>query len=416
MKLSKPSSQRGQALVMIALTAIGLFAFAALAIDGSAIFSDRRHAQNAADTGVLQAALTKVRGGDWETAGLDRAESNGYNDNGITNDVLFYNPPISGPYQGNAQYIQVRLRSDVKLFFARIVGWKKFTNNVEAVARAVPPTSSPMFHGNAVVSLDPTDCKAIMYQGNANTVVTGSGIFVNSACPSAAFFNNSGSAQLTAPCLQSVGGIQAKPGVLDIPTSCIQSGPPNITAYSYPPTNMVFPNIACSAGEHRAGDTLSPGTYTSGSHFPPNGVTHLNGGAYCVHNDFRVNGGDTLIGNNVIIIMVEGDVIFNGGAKIQLSGPPGPQTVNNPYGGLFLYMPMSNHGTITINGNSDSGFTGTILAPAADISIDGTGSAGLHGQIIGYTVDLAGTSDTSIVYNDSENWDAPIPPQIELTQ
>jgi hypothetical protein len=179
---------------------------------------------------------------------------------------------------------------------------------------------------------------------------------------------------------------------------------------------MVFPNIVCSAGEHRAGDTLSPGTYTSGSHFPPNGVTHLNGGAYCVHNDFRVNGGDTLIGNNVIIIMVEGDVIFNGGAKIQLSGPPGPQTVNNPYGGLFLYMPMSNHGTITINGNSDSGFTGTILAPAADVSIDGTGSAGLHGQIIGYTVDLAGTSDTSIVYNDSENWDAPIPPQIELTQ
>ena len=50
MKLSMPSSQRGQALVMIALAAIGLFAFAALAIDGSTIFSDRRHAQNAADT------------------------------------------------------------------------------------------------------------------------------------------------------------------------------------------------------------------------------------------------------------------------------------------------------------------------------------------------------------------------------
>ena len=411
-----PSSQRGQALVMIALAAIGLFAFTALAIDGSSIFSDRRHAQNAADTGVLQAALTKVRGGDWEIAGLDRAESNGYDDNGITNDVLFYNPPISGPYQGNNQYIQVKIRSDVKLFFARIVGWQKFTNNVEAVARAVPTTSSPMFNGNAVVSLNPTDCKAILYQGNASTVVTGSGIFVNSECPSAAFFNNSSSAQLTAPCLQSVGGIQAQPGVLNIPSSCIQSGPPNVTAYSYPPTNMVFPNIECSSGEDRNGDTLNPGTYTSGSSFPPNGVTHLNGGTYCVYNDFRVNGGDTLIGNNVIIIMLDGDVVFNGGATIQLSGPPGPQTEDNPYGGLFLYMPMSNPGTITINGNSDSGFTGTILAPAADISIDGTGDAGLHGQIIGYTVDLSGTSATTIVYNDNENWDAPIPPQIELTQ
>ena len=60
MKLSMPSSQRGQALVMIALAAIGLFAFAALAIDGSAIFSDRRHAQNAADTSALAAALAKT--------------------------------------------------------------------------------------------------------------------------------------------------------------------------------------------------------------------------------------------------------------------------------------------------------------------------------------------------------------------
>ena len=40
MKKLMPSTQSGQALVMIALAAIGLFGFAALAIDGSAIFSD----------------------------------------------------------------------------------------------------------------------------------------------------------------------------------------------------------------------------------------------------------------------------------------------------------------------------------------------------------------------------------------
>jgi hypothetical protein len=79
-------------------------------------------------------------------------------------------------------------------------------------------------------------------------------------------------------------------------------------------------------------------------------------------------------------------------------------------------MPMSNSGTININGNSESGFTGTILAPAADITINGTGDNGLHGQIIGYTVDLSGTSETMIIYDNDENWDAPVPPQIELTQ
>ena len=410
------SSEKGQALIIIAFAAVGLFAFAALAIDGGMVFSDRRHSQNAADTAALDAALSKTRDGSWEQEGLDRASSNGYNDNGASNDVEVYSPPIDGNYAGDNEYVQVKITSHVNTIFARVIGFKQLTNRVVAVARAVPGTTSPMFNGNAVVGLAPTDCKAIMYQGNANTTVQGGGIFVNSACPSAAFFNNSSSAQLTAPCLQSVGGIQAQPGVLNIPPGCIQSGPPEVSAFNYPPDNIVFPNIVCPSGESQDGNTLNPGTYTSGNKFPPSGVTHLNGGTYCVYNDFSVQGGDTVIGHDVIIIMMDGDVTFNGGATIELSGPAGPQTIDNPYGGLFLYMPMSNSGTISINGNSESGFTGTILAPAADITINGTGENGLHGQIIGYTVDLSGTSETTIVYDADENWDAPVPPQIELTQ
>jgi len=410
------SSEKGQALIIIAFAAVGLFAFAALAIDGGMVFSDRRHSQNAADTAALDAALSKTRGESWEQEGLDRASSNGYNDNGASNDVEVYSPPIDGNYAGDNEYVQVKITSHVNTIFARVIGFKQLTNRVVAVARAVPGTTSPMFNGNAVVGLAPTDCKAIMYQGNANTTIQGGGIFVNSACPSAAFFNNSSSAQLTAPCLQSVGGIQAQPGVLNIPPGCIQSGPPEVSAFNYPPDNIVFPNIVCPSGESQDGNTLNPGTYTSGNKFPPSGVTHLNGGTYCVYNDFSVQGGDTVIGHDVIIIMMDGDVTFNGGATIELSGPAGPQTIDNPYGGLFLYMPMSNSGTISINGNSESGFTGTILAPAADITINGTGENGLHGQIIGYTVDLSGTSETTIVYDADENWDAPVPPQIELAQ
>ena len=53
--------ERGQALILIVFAAVALFAFAALAIDGSRVFSDRRHAQNAADTAVLAAALPARR-------------------------------------------------------------------------------------------------------------------------------------------------------------------------------------------------------------------------------------------------------------------------------------------------------------------------------------------------------------------
>jgi Flp pilus assembly protein TadG len=49
--------ERGQALIMIAFAAVGLFAFTALAIDGGAAFSKKRQAQNAADAASLAGAL-----------------------------------------------------------------------------------------------------------------------------------------------------------------------------------------------------------------------------------------------------------------------------------------------------------------------------------------------------------------------
>lgn len=416
-KINTQPKEHGQALVVIAIAALVLFAFAALAIDGSIVFSDRRHAQNAADTSVLDAALAKTRGENWVAQGLDRANSNDYaNDADSTVVVVECTDPQafcdSLPVGAKKdEYIQVIITSDVKLTFAQVLGWKTMTNRVNAVARSVPGKISPLFNGNAVVGLAPHDCKAVMYQGNADTKVIGSGIFVNSDCASAAFFNNSSAAQLTAPCLQSVGGIQYNSGAINIPTSCIGSG---VSAYNYPPDNIVYPNVVCPSGTSQSGNTLGPGTYSG--QFPPNGVTHLNSGVYCVNGDFRVNGGDTLIGHEVLIIMQSGDVVFNGGATIQLTGIPGPRTDENPLGGLFLYMPLSNSGTIKLNGNSASYFEGTILAPAANISIEGTGSGGLYGQIIGYTVDLSGTSNTTIIYNEAQNWKAPVPPQIQLIQ
>lgn len=80
-------SEKGQALILIALAAIGLFAFAALAIDGSRAYSDKRHAQNTADTSVLAAALASIRcepctAVQKRTAAINaaqlRATSNGY--------------------------------------------------------------------------------------------------------------------------------------------------------------------------------------------------------------------------------------------------------------------------------------------------------------------------------------------------
>src|SRR5512138_3705007 len=96
------SRERGQALILIAFGAVALFGFTALAIDGSRVFSDRRNAQNAADTAALAAALAKIRGDNYSDAAFNRAASNGYANDADSNvEVHLCNDPaITIPCQG----------------------------------------------------------------------------------------------------------------------------------------------------------------------------------------------------------------------------------------------------------------------------------------------------------------------------
>ena len=222
--------ERGQALVMIALAAVVLFGFAALAIDGSAKFSDRRHAQNAADTAALAAALAKVNAlldstksqspstcpastppySDVCIALLDsgkyRAASNGYDNDVATNTVEVYSPPISGYYSTVAnkdKYVQVIITSKVATTFMRVLGITESVNVVQAVAFAEP--GGKLFNGASIVSLDPDPTcggggggGSVKVTGSGTVSLTGGGIFVNSSAscgfrePSCTTFTNSG--------------------------------------------------------------------------------------------------------------------------------------------------------------------------------------------------------------------------------
>lgn len=412
------SSERGQVLVIIVLTMFGLIGMTGLAIDGSRAYSDRRHAQNAADTAALAAALAYVRtpGEDWTAVGFSRAASNGFDDNETSNFVDVYHPPIEGPYTGNTNYVQVIITSHLDTLFGQVVGIRQVTNTVNAVARVDPPVETELYDGNAVVGLAPHQCKAVKYQGTAGTVLVGGGIFVNSDCPGEAFFSQSGSAELEAPSLTAVGGVRDN-GALDVDTLIANA---DAQAKAYPPREYILPNPECSMDvtiKGAANDTLTPGNWPPSGWsgpitFPPNGVKYLESGVYCVNNgDFRLNStGDYLEGHNVFIWVDKGEIRLNGGT-IKLDAPD-----TGPYEGFLFYMPITNSSGITINGNSDSGFEGTILAPASPVDIQGTGDAGIVGQIIGYTVNLGGTSGVKVRYDNSKTWNTLTTPSIELMQ
>ncbi len=206
-------NERGQALILIAFAAIALFAITGLAIDGSAKLSDRRHAQNAADTaavaGALEMAQQKTKGngvgnqcpsGSSSSACLavitvakNRAADNSYSGDLVTSTVNVYVPPISGIYSGCGDprfdckdYVQVVITSTKPTWFMRVLGITKTTNEVSAVASAFSQKDFFDIGGSAVVALSPEGC-ALMSQGNTSVTVVGGGLYSNSIDSSCAF-------------------------------------------------------------------------------------------------------------------------------------------------------------------------------------------------------------------------------------
>jgi hypothetical protein len=301
------------------------------------------------------------------------------------------------PYSGNAQYVQVIIRNQTDTYFGGVVGIDEVNNCVETIARAKPSIVQPMAFGNAIVALKPNGTSTHWMHGGPDVTTIGGGIFVNSSTNCG--FTSNGTPNLTTPNITIVGA-----------QSCPQlSGPGvsyNAPQIPYPPNNL--PNPVCSGNAVKNGNTLSPGTVNG--NFPPSGVTVLNAGMYCVNGNFRLNGNDTLTGSEVVIVMQSGDVRWNGNGNLHLSAP-----TSGPFKGLLLYFPMSNNSEIRINGTNDQILTGTILAPASPIVLLGTaGTDAFNSQIIGYTVEFGGTFDGTVRYNDSQNFDEVVPPQIEL--
>ncbi len=418
-------TEKGQALILIVLAIVGLIGLTALAVDGGMAYSERRQAQNAADSAALDAGLAKIRGGNLQAEGLARAASNGFDNNGTSNTVTVNNPPqqgcngANGVYTGNVQYVQVMIRNATQTYFGGVVGINEVNNCVEAIARAVPPSSAYMYPGFAVVGLAPSGCDAVNIAGTAQLQTWGGGIFSNSlgtfAKPNCGLQFQGNSQTHTYP---GSGGINTAAGGFQI------TGGPQITTEGegyhynlpqnpYPPTDL--PNPVCSGTATKSGNTMSPGNYSAD--FPPAGVENLQSGIYCLSGDFQLNASNKLYGNGVLIVLEVGAGLhWNGSSEIKLTAPP-----SGPFKGLLLFSRLGDpntHPKFFINGASNSDLTGTILLPSAELIINGNNTQlqKTDSQIIAYKVEMSGKSDTQIRMNPSSQYKAPTSPILQLVQ
>src|SRR5512138_668617 len=250
---STARQHRGQALVLIVLAIVGMIGLTGLAIDGGNAYSDRRHAQNAADTAALAAALKKVRGGteaQWTQAALDIASANGYN--GASNPRVTVNvypctntahTPLCvlGAGEDADNVVQVVISSTIHTYFAPVLGIRQITNQVQAIAKAIPSEAVPWYDGNALVALMP-GCKSSSWNhdpfdfaGSETTFVAGTGVFVNSDCNPAFIDNGSGNSMNVPAGVCVVGGVDpGANGITPAPQPNCQ-GQIDLSAYQLPP-------------------------------------------------------------------------------------------------------------------------------------------------------------------------------------
>ena len=431
------STESGQSLVLIVLMIVGLIGFAALAIDGGMLLAERRRAQNAADAGVMAAALAKIQVKNLFTTALQRAASNGFGTvegacspdgpdclvgTGELWTVQVSTPPRTGDFAGDSDYIQVNITSEVNTALAHMVFTGPLQTTVEAVSRVWPEVR--LAAGHALYAATEHDCKGVWFSGTGDTTITGGNIFSNSDADdkncNSGVQDGAGYVSVEDPHEILVVGTFDEGGSGSV-TPSPQTGVPHDPLRSVPRPDCSDFTEDKGAVRINAGEIVSlvPGRYESITFSTPDSVVKLSPGMYCIYGDkgFSGNGGNVVVdgpadGPGVMIYLQRGPFNLGGSTVVNLFAEPTENVLIDPSGndwkGMLIYVDPENDSEVKITGNSGSNYSGTIFAPSSDCIIEGTGdSIGLISQVICYTVKITGTAEVNITYDESLGYDVP---------
>lgn len=364
--------------------------FAATAIDLGAAYSAKRSAQNAADSAAFSAANGEMAGAaNVSDQARAVAAQYGFADGtgGVT--VAVNTPPASGGFTSNAQAVEVVVTRPQARFFAGFLAAGPGTVRGRAVAVAG-------VNGDAcVLALDPVAAGAALDTGTANVNLMGCSLFANSSSSTA--LTMKGGSVMSA---QSVGLVGAasiannsslttvaglKTGQAPMPDPYANVAIPAHAAGcnyngSLPNhvTNSGAPVVICNGVSINAGQavTLDPGVYI------------VDGGS------FTLNGGGTLNGSGVTIILTGGATVsVNGGANVNITAP-----TTGPTAGLaFFGDRTASQANNKFNGGSTQAIQGAIYFPSQTVTFTG-GSSSASGctQLLAADVKFSGNATLQI--------------------
>ncbi len=461
--------QRGQALVLLAIGIVGLIGLTALAIDGGRAFADRRKAQNAADNAAYAASFQWLgdegqwvglawSNTAWQDPAIEIASANGYEINNLpTSDVTLSIEPYPFCEAKNPTVppvgarITVEIYSRLETLFAPVVGTLFTENTVRATAIACKEYPGNAGAGNTAVACNKTACDAFVFSGNSDSYIQGGGAFVNSNCCTATGLKQALTADGTAGQVIvdngfDVVGCEAwrKPSQDPSLWPVIRTGAKQIDCFEdivrfedirgfqntilckdASGNDIISPTNNGPQTDGNGSKYLMPGIYT-GKKFPPGaaGEIFLWPGVYCIKGDWEQNSSNWNLKhytngfqypddkndpsyNNGVTFVIDKNVLINGGS-VNLRGMYFGSPLN---GRLLIYAPFYDNAgvkiphTITINGDIESKFVGTMFAPTATITLSGTANTNPSvdiwtGQVFGDTIKVTGTFVWRLIYNE----------------
>ena len=379
------SSERGNVLVVGAVSLPLLVGAAAFALDTITLALSNRQLQRAADSSAIAGAYALAQGQDAETASDNDLDENDF-------PALSRAPEMAvGPSHGFQRTVSVRLTARRTLPFMSAFRSAPTTITVDATAALV---DEGVF---CVISLYDGDDTGIDVNGTGDLTL-GCGMKANSQSDEA--ITAGGASTVSGTPIAAVGGLDGSTNNFVPPT--------RLQPYSAPQEDPLLrvpdpPPQTCSAsGSGNLVDisigpaqtqTLLPGCYRT---LDIKGVATLLPGTYYINGgDLRIGAQANVVGLGVTIVLTgpggqAGDLQINAGATLNLTS-----SGTGPYAGVLIYRDRrAQLSEMRISGGASLFLTGALYFPTADVTF--VGHAGMNVrclQLVAQKMHFRGTAN-----------------------
>jgi len=453
------SRDRGQILVLFAMSITVLLIVAALAFDVGMMLVERRDQQDAADAAALAGARYLTDAGRAEAVASAMAATNGFADDAAT-DVTVYIPPEHGVYRHMPGFIEVQIAASRPSIFGGIIGKASWPVGTYAVAA----NQKGLTFEFGMLALNETACKAIHVSGDGLVHVkssiqsnssgsdclpgqpyglsrTGGGTITVDAtdgvCRTVGAIQDQGNGDMTCdPVDYSFALPDPLEGLPAVPKPLL-AAPIERVAHSYDIPNYCPGSTdtgrqpsednpqTCVIGLGQAGDKqwiLSPGLYPGGLDVKGNSTIYLLPGIYWIGGgglqvagdsdvysvasalDLTTGKGGVLIYNSQLLPeAAAGPVSLGGsGANVDLQPlDPATGSAEAIYKDILLFQDRTVTTTVTLNGSASvANVRGIVYVPEGEVKLNGNGGTLTVDQVIADTFLADGNGGTIHVLED----------------